>query len=300
MKILITGSSGFIGSNLRRLLENKEIEVVSYDIRENPLDDVRDISRLREKVVGVDGIVHLAAVSRVKVAYQNPLQCIDINVGGIINILETAREMVNSPWVIFGSSREVFGESPDLPVTEESPLGPINVYGVSKMTGENLCQMFSKNYSLKTRIIRFSNVYTGTNDQLDRVIPKFILRAFSGKDLFINGTGEEMIFDFTYIDDLVAGVWKCIEDISKRNVLCDDFILGTGRPVSLKELAEIIVEKAGTKSKINYREARSYDVDKFYADPTKAKEMLGFSPKVDIKEGIEFVIKKFKKSGLIN
>ncbi|MHA1479666.1 MAG: NAD-dependent epimerase/dehydratase family protein, partial [Promethearchaeota archaeon] len=119
MKILITGSSGFIGSALKRLLEEKGIEVIPFDIKDSPLDDVRDFSALQSKVLGIDGIVHLAAVSRVKIAYDNPLECINTNIGGIINVLESVRLIHsdnNFPWVIFGSSREVYGESAILPV----------------------------------------------------------------------------------------------------------------------------------------------------------------------------------------
>ncbi|MBD3208589.1 MAG: NAD-dependent epimerase/dehydratase family protein [Candidatus Nealsonbacteria bacterium] len=292
MKILITGSSGFIGLNLIKFLKQKGIETVSYDIRENPLDDVRDFQRLRNKMESVDGVVHLAAVSRVKIAYQNPLQCIDVNVGGTTNVLEAAREMGNRPWVIFGSSREVFGEPKDLPVTEESPRSLINVYGVAKIAGEDLCKMFSKNYNLKTRVLRFSNSYTDKNDQLDRVVPKFILQASRNEDLVINGTGEEMVFDFTYIDDTINGIWGCIQDTQKRDVNFDDFILSNGQPNSLKRLAEIAIKETNSKSEIKYAESRSYDVERFYADPKKAKEILGFSPSTSLEEGIKLSISK--------
>lgn len=292
MKILVTGSSGFVGSNLVEFLKEKGIKVVCYDIKDNPLDDVKDISRLENKIEGADGVIHLAAVSRVKTAYQNPLQCINVNLGGTINVLESARKEQNSPWVIFASSREVFGEADSLPITEGSLRKPINVYGVAKVAGEDLCRMYSQNYGLKTRVLRFSNVYTGKEDHLDRVIPKFILRASKGKDLIINGKGEEMVFDFTYIDDTVKGIWGCVQDIQRREVRFDDFNLSTGRPASLKELAEIIIEKTGSKAEIKYAKSRSYDVDKFYADPQKAENLLGFNPSTVLEKGIKLAISK--------
>ncbi|MBY9021597.1 MAG: NAD-dependent epimerase/dehydratase family protein, partial [Candidatus Lokiarchaeota archaeon] len=91
MKILLTGSSGFIGAALKRLLEENGIEVVPFDIKDNPLDDVRDFSALQSKIASIHGIVHLAAVSRVKIAHENPLECVNTNIGGIINVLESAR-----------------------------------------------------------------------------------------------------------------------------------------------------------------------------------------------------------------
>ncbi|NVM17706.1 MAG: GDP-mannose 4,6-dehydratase [Candidatus Lokiarchaeota archaeon] len=296
MKILITGSSGFIGSALKRLLEEKFIEIVTYDIKENQLDDVRDFSALQTKVIGVDGIIHLAAVSRVKIAHENPLECINTNIGGIINVLESARTLISEdkhPWVIFGSSREVYGEPLNLPVVETSNRKAINVYGVSKLSGEELCKVYVENYGLKIRVLRFSNVYTGINDHLDRVIPKFILHAFNGEDLVINGSGEE-IFDFTYISDTIQGIWGTIQEIERNSHLFDDFNLSTGVPVSLKELAEIIIQKTRSSSRVKYTKSRSYDVNKFYADPEKARKKIGFSPKTTLEKGVVLVIKELK------
>ena len=296
MKILITGSSGFIGSALKRLLDEKGIEIVAYDIRDNPLDDVRDFSALHSKMKGIDGVVHLAAVSRVKLAHENPLECIETNIGGIINVLESARELISEdkhPWVIFGSSREVYGEPVNLPVVETSNRKAINVYGVSKLSGEELCKVYAENYGLKTRLLRFSNVYTGINDHLDRVIPKFILRAFNKEDLVINGSGKE-IFDFTHITDTIQGIWGCIQEIEKSLHLFDDFNLSTGVPVSLTELAEIIIEKTRSSSRVKYTKSRSYDVNKFYADPGKARKMLDFSPKIALEKGIDLSIEELK------
>jgi len=298
MKLMITGSSGFIGTDLKILLEKQGIEIVSYDLQDDPPNDTRDFARLVEKLKGVEGIIHLAAVSRVKVAYENPLECVNTNVGGTINVLEAARTSALKPWVIFASSREVFGESRPLPATEETPRHPMNVYGIAKIAGEDLCKIFSKDYGLKTRVLRFSNVYTSKNDQMDRVIPKFILQALRNEDIFINGTGEE-VFDFTYIDDTVRGIWGCVQEIQKSQQLYNDFILSTGTPTSLRELAELVVKTVGSKSQVKYSEGRSYDVSKFYADPAKAKQILGFNPSMKLKDGIETVLGEFRKLGTI-
>jgi len=297
MKVLITGSSGFIGSALKRLLEEMGTEIIPFDIKDSPLDDVRDFPALQSKVLGIDGIVHLAAVSRVKIAHENPLECVNTNIGGIINVLESVRLIHsdnNFPWVIFGSSREVYGESAILPVNESSTRKAINVYGVSKLSGEELCKVYSENYGLEIRVLRFSNVYTGKNDHLDRVIPKFILQAFNDEDLIINGTGEE-IFDFTYIDDTIQGIWGCVQEIEGKIHLFDDFNLSTGVPISLKQLADTIIKKTRSKSTVEFTKPRSYDVNKFYADPSKAIKILGFQPKITLDKGIELSIAKLKR-----
>ena len=297
MKILLTGSSGFIGSALKRLLEEKGIEIIPFDIRDNILDDVRDFSALQSKVLSINGIVHLAAVSRVKIAHENPLECVNTNIRGMVNVLESARLIrtdINYPWVIFGSSREVYGETAILPVTETSTRKAINVYGVSKLSGEELCKAYSDNYGLKVRVLRFSNVYTGKNDHLDRVIPKFILQAFNEEDLIINGTGEE-IFDFTYIDDTIQGIWGCIQEIERNSHLFDDFNISTGVPISLKQLAETIIKKTRSKSTVEFTKPRSYDVNKFYADPSKAIKILRFLPKVTLDKGIDLSIAELRE-----
>ncbi|MFW9945856.1 MAG: GDP-mannose 4,6-dehydratase [Candidatus Odinarchaeota archaeon] len=297
MKILITGSAGFIGSTLKDLLEKVNIEIVSYDIKDNPKDDIKDFNHLKSKIENIEGIIHLAAVSRVKIAQENPLECIQTNIGGTINILDAARqETVNGkhPWIIFGSSREVYGEPKILPVTEASPRNAINIYGVSKVTGEDLCKMYTKHYRLKTRVLRFSNVYTGLKDQLDRVIPKFILQALKDEDLVINGTGEEL-FDFTYINDSVQGIYTCIQEVLKSDISFKLFNISSGIPIKLRELAELIIKKTESNSHIKFTKSRSYDVNKFYADPTKAKKILGFFPKILIDEGIELAIRELKK-----
>lgn len=293
MKILITGSAGFIGSALKDFLEENQIEVISYDIKDDNKYDVRDFETVKKYVSEVNGIIHLAAMSRVITAQELPHECISTNIGGVSNILEAARISHNHPWIIFGSSREVFGEPEILPVSENSPKKPINIYGISKITGEKLCETYSKYYNLKTRILRFSNVYTGLKDHLDRVTPKFILRALNGQNLYINGSGEEL-FDFTYISDVIQGIWGCIKEIEKSKNFLDDFNLSIGTPVSLRQLAEIIIKKIKSKSKIEFNESRKYDVNHFYASPDKAKKYLKFSPSISIGEGIDLAIQELK------
>ncbi|MBY9004819.1 MAG: GDP-mannose 4,6-dehydratase [Candidatus Lokiarchaeota archaeon] len=295
MKILITGSAGFIGSALKGFLEEKNISVIPFDIEDDPKYNVKDLGMLKKHISDVDGIVHLAALSRVIIAQEQPHECVSTNIGGVVNVLEAARTRGNNtPWIIFGSSREVFGEPDALPVTESSPKMPINIYGLSKITGENLCETYTRYYGLKVRILRFSNVYTSINDHLDRVIPKFIIQALKGEDLYINGSGEEQ-FDFTYISDTVNGIWGCIQEIEKNDSILDDFNLSIGTPVSLKKLAELIIKKTESKSHIIFKDSRNYDVNHFYASPKKAQDKLGFSPSISIEEGINLAINDLKK-----
>jgi len=304
MKILITGSSGLIGSALKDFFKDKDIDIVEYDIRDDPKQDVRDLEHVFSRVKNVEGIIHLAAVSRVKIAFENPSQCVEVNIGGTENILEAARRKSatnngKSPWIVFASSREVFGEPKHLPVTETSPRSPINIYGVAKVAGEDLCRIYTKDYGLRTRVLRFSNVYSSVHDQLDRVVPTFILRAAKNEDIIIHGRGGET-FDFTYIDDTVQGIWRCVQEISHASSLeFDDFNICRGKPVTLRELAEIVIEETKSKSSIIHQEARFYDVKIFYGDPKKAMERLGFSPRIDIRKGISLAVEEFTVKNII-
>ncbi len=118
------------------------------------------------------------------------------------------------------------------------------------------------------------------------------------EDITVNGTGQE-VFDFTYIHDTVQGIMGCVREIQQSEQLYNDFILATGIPTSLKELAEIVIEAVGSQSKIKYSEGRSYDVNKFYADPAKAKQLLSFNPMMSLRDGIKAVVAEFRKAGTI-
>jgi len=293
MRILITGSTGFIGRSLKQFLEKKGISIVSYDIEDNPPNSILDLSNLKSKVADVDGVVHLAAMTRPKLAFENPRDCVNINIAGTANVLEAIRQVPGKrPWLIFISSREVFGEPETLPITEQTLRHPQNLYGMTKFVGEELCRIFSESYGLKIRILRFTSVYGGADD-LGRVVPKFIVQALKNEPLTILGNGEEF-FDFTHVNDITQGIWQCIQEIMCPSEPCDDFILSYGQPVSLKELTEIIIEETKSKSSVVFREARQFSTVKSYANPEKARKVLGFDPKIDIKEGTKLVIRELK------
>ena len=136
-KILIAGSSGLVGVALRAALEARGFDVAGLDVQAVGADagDVRDIDDVRRAMMGCDGVVHLAAVSRVVWGERDPDLCEATNVGGLRNLIEVLSSEDKSPWLIFASSREVYGQPQTLPVTEDAPLRPMNVYGNSKAVG---------------------------------------------------------------------------------------------------------------------------------------------------------------------
>jgi nucleoside-diphosphate-sugar epimerase len=296
-RVLITGGAGFIGSSLVRELMSDGFEPIVYDCKDSETSrrviddgnavrgDVRDFGRLRRIVQSIDGIIHLAAVSRVVWGYEHPLKCVDTNIQGTANVLEAARQSSKKPWVIYGSSREVYGEPEDLPVPESAQKKVVNVYGMTKIAGENLCRQYHRNYGLSVGILRFSNVYGGVHDHLDRVIPKFIIQSLKNEEITIHGGMQ--VFDFTHISDTLEGILKLMSILDSNNEsYFEDFHILTGKPTSLQQLVKIIQEATQNRSDIIYGPARTYDVERFYGDPAKATNLLGYTAKTSIEEGI--------------
>jgi len=306
MKILITGGAGFIGSSLGlKLLERGE-DIYFLDIKDKPnyipserylKIDVRDKEKIREllKSKNFDGVIHLAAVSRVIWGEENPEECVDINVNGTENLLSALAEVSPKTWVIFGSSREVYGEPEKLPVKESDEKKPINIYGHSKLKGENLTKKYSSEFGLNTIVLRFSNVYGNERDILDRVIPKFILSALNNKPLTIQG--GKQVFDFTYIDFTVKGLLNTIDYISsfRQQGFWDDFHILTGMPTSIMDLAEMIIKYTNSDSEIVFEEERNFDVNRFYGDTEKIRSILNLDTPIYLEEGLQKTIKLYKE-----
>ncbi|MGC8581679.1 MAG: NAD-dependent epimerase/dehydratase family protein [Thermoplasmata archaeon] len=313
-KILITGGAGFIGSSLvNELKKRKNYDVYVLDVKKDPENlknviqkityiygDIRDRKLLNGLFLQhhFDGIIHLAAVSRVIWGEEDPEMCISTNIGGTKNLVEIVSETQrNMPWIIFGSSREVYGEPLTLPVSEDDPLNPINTYGKTKYEGEKIIEQYSKYYDIDSLVLRFSNVYGNERDILDRVIPRFILLSMGGEDITINGGTQK--FDFTYIDDTVNGIILAIEYIEKNRYdsthIFDSFHMVTGIPTEILTLAKKIKEYTSSESKIIYMAPRDYDVNIFYGNPDKAYKKLGFHATFDIDTGLKRTIKALRR-----
>lgn len=295
-KILVTGSSGTIGTRLCEKLLEDGYDVIGADYRKNiwneqvqniTIDvDLRDSEQIKTKLPrDIDIIIHLAANARVYNLVVTPSLARD-NFEALFNVLEFARTS-NIKRFIFASSREVYGNSEKIIHSEneaqirhcESP------YTASKLGGEALVHAYQQCYNLRIAILRFSNVY-GMYDTSDRVIPLFINNCRAGKDLIIYG--KEKLLDFTYIDDTVAGICQCIKQDESINDTVLNIAYGEG--TSLTEVAQLIQEGLQANNKLSIEETRTGEVIKYIADITKAKKILGYTPQVDIKKGIQKTI----------
>jgi UDP-glucose 4-epimerase len=285
--VLVTGSEGLIGKELSKKLEEKKINVVGYDIKNG--QDILDQESLEKIICDIDGVIHLAAISRVVAGYNDPYTAVVTNVIGTTNILDLIRRKNPSCWMIFGSSREVYGESQC--VIKESDLQkPINVYGASKSAGEYLSLCYGNNYNLRTFVVRFSNVFGGLNDHPDRVVPRFFNQALANEDITVYGGNQ--IFDFVHLSDAVEGLIKLIQKIINNEILeyrTLHFI--TGKSLSLIELSNKIIKLTNSKSIVKYLPRREFDVDTFIGDPSVTMNVLDWQPKISIDEGLESYLK---------
>jgi UDP-glucose 4-epimerase len=292
-RILITGSSGLIGTGLHVALQKRGADLRLLDLRGSgsAIGDVRDQTLVREAVDGCDGIVHLAAVSRVIWGEQDPGLCRETNVGGLKNVLTCAAESLQRPWVVFASSREVYGQPAGLPADEDSPLRAMNVYGHTKVAGERLVGA-ARECGLRACTIRLSNVFGSTDDHHDRVVPAFARGAALGQELRVDGAHHT--FDFTHVDDVSRGIVELAELLAKGEPTPPPIHFVSGVPTTLLELATLANRLAASPACVRLAPPRDFDVARFYGSPARAHEILGWKPTVSLEAGLRTLIHSFR------
>ena len=296
MKILITGSKGLIGSALSHALKRLRIQIIGIDLKEDvdhPCHgNILDTDLLSEKMEGCAGVIHLAAISRVIFGERNPVLCWETNVHGTSNVIRAALSSEYRPWIIYASSREVYGRQETLPVRETDPICPVNIYGESKAEAERIITAARRD-GLCTAILRFSNVYGNVNDHADRVIPAFCIAAI--RQMVMRLEGKTQLFDFTYIDDVINGILSMIYQLSRSSYIeLPPIHLTTGIPSSLHQIAVIANQAGGNQAKLVEAPCRSFDVAKFYGDPALAHKILKWRACVHVEEGITRLIHQYQ------
>ncbi len=295
MKILVTGSSGTIGTELMIKLIEKGFGVKGLDIVPNRWDkEVNDrtiIQDLRQKFdldESFDLVIHLAANARVHKLVKNPDLARD-NFLMTYNILEFVRKK-GIKKLIFAGSREVYGDTKSGAIKEDSQKFSESPYTASKIASEALVEAYQRCYRIDFVVIRFSNVY-GKYDDKDRVVPLFILNAINNKELIVYG--EQKTLDFTYIDDAVKGVLAAIErfDSVKNKV----FNVAGGKGILLTYVAKKIIDYL-KKGKLAIKDNRTGEILRYVADINKAKELLSYEPTINIDEGITKTINWYKEN----
>jgi nucleoside-diphosphate-sugar epimerase len=298
--IFITGGAGLIGSASRSRFKSQGWKVTTLDLK--PLDndgrpvdfvgDIVDFEPLTEILDGVDGILHLAAVSRVIDAELDKMECTRVNVSGTHRLLNAASSAKCS-WFIFGSSREVYGEPTSFPVREENGVSPINHYGHAKVMGEQMVREHCEQNGMVHSNLRFSNVYGHPGDHQTRLINAFLRRALQSEPLEIHGGGQ--VFDFTHIDDTVAAIFKTAHLLHDGHEHLPPIHILPGKPVAIEDLANLVLDIIGSDSEIVFTAGRDYDVEQFHGDPGRMEEFLGYRCSIDIREGLELTAELFRQ-----
>jgi len=291
MRLLVTGSSGLIGSELVKRLREEGHEVRRFDLRPaegQPARDLRDGAALEEAAAECDGVYHLAAVSRVAWGADAPDICADINIRGTRALVDTMLAH-GKPWLVFASSREVYGNPGSRLVTEADPLVPLNEYGRSKVLAEQIVTR-GRAAGLRTATLRLSNVYGTMNDHPDRAVPALLWRAHRGEDIEL--TGGDNYFDFVHVDDSVAGLKAAGERLARGAVQLPTVHLSTGVETSLVSLAERAIELCNAGSRIVRLPVRSFDVAGFCGDPALACTILGWRAAIDLRQGMSRLLER--------
>jgi UDP-glucose 4-epimerase len=302
-RILVTGGLGFVGHRLTKSLaaEGNSVLVIdnlfSSGAKEN-LDSIKNLHNVEvhlgaiedESFVsdvlknGIDMVVHLAAVSRVRDSVEDTRICYETNVGGTFQLLKAAaKNRVNR--FIFASSLYVFGDAIYLPVDERHPMNPKSPYAYSKFLGENMCGWFRKFSDINPVITRFFMVY-GPSDY-GRFIPICLDKISKGEAITMNG--GEQILDFIYVDDVVDALSLML----KKDRIEGEYNIGSGLGTNVTDLVGKLSAKVGKQAKINLASARPFDSNLLVCDNSKAKRDLGFSPKHDLDHGLSMTVKAY-------
>lgn len=295
MRVLITGSSGQIGTNLGLALLDRGDDVVGLDVRPNSWTDripttIANLTAHREGDLPVGGhfevVVHLAAHAKVYELVEHPVRAME-NVATAFGALEFARR--RGAAFVFGSSREVYGDIMRH-VTEESHADFVvaeSPYSASKIAGEAFIYSYAECYNLPYIVFRFSNVYGRYDcdiERLERVIPLFIRRIARGEPIVVYG--KEKVLDFTYVDDCIAGVMLGIDALVERRVNHETINLACGQGATLVDLVNLIGLALQKLPDVRYEPTRSGEVTRYVADISKARTLLGYQPQVPLTGGI--------------
>ncbi len=302
MKIAVVGGSGFIGSHLvdKLIMENHEVTV--FDIMRPHRPDVGhiyiDITSLSRTTIALSGrydaLYLLAAVANVDVVSKNPVESAEVNILGVVNVLEAARRNA-IPRVLFSSTVWVYNLAQENTVDEDTPFiinATDHVYTASKIAAEALCVSYQRLYGIKTTILRFGIPY-GPRAREATVLFNFVKNALLGKPITILGDGSQKR-SFVYIEDLAYGCMAALQVQAENKI----YNLEGAQPVTIKGLAEIVQRHIGS-CEIVHMPARSGDYVGKIVSNSKARMELGWEPKVSLEEGVGRYIEWFKNNSYV-
>ena len=314
----VTGGAGFIGSSLAERLIKEGNKVIVIDnfcdfynpaIKENNVkellnnsnfklyrNDIRDreaIKRIFDEN-DIDVVIHLAAMAGVRPSIENPVLYQEVNCMGTQNILEEmkAHSLKN---LVMASSSSVYGNCKEVPFNENMIVDfAISPYAATKKANEVMTHVYHKLFDMNVIMLRFFTVY-GPKQRPDLAINKFTRILFEGKEIPMFGDGTTSR-DYTYIDDIVDGIIRSCDYVSNNNSVYEILNLGNFSPISLKEMIAVIGKVVGVEPKIKQLPMQPGDVDRTYADVSKAKRLIGYDPKTSFEQGIKNFVEWYKEN----
>jgi len=317
-RVLLTGGAGFIGSHLSEALLRQGAQLTIVDCLDSfyspvwkraNLEDVRkrgsfdlaevdicDFAALRAVVERAKPqvIIHLAARAGVRPSIEQPRLYEQVNLSGTVNLLELAREFA-VPRFVFGSSSSVYGATSRAPFCEDHVEGrPISPYAATKLSGELLCYTYAHLYGIAIVSLRFFTVY-GARQRPDLAIHKFIALVEAGKPIPVFGDGSTGR-DYTYVDDIVAGVLAAVDYAMPAGVPYDVFNLGNSSPVTLNEMIASIERATGKSAVREQKPLQPGDVPLTWADVSKSARLLGYKPATPLAQGLEKMVAWYRSA----
>ncbi len=311
-KVSITGANGFIGSWLTETLSEKGAYLTILIKKDSPIGtdsikhlmgkvkivygNIKDSSSVEKLVKDKEFVFHLAAVTQVIYAKNNPREAFEVNANGTLNVLEALRKNKENAFLVFASTDKVYGEPKQLPITEDHPLLSKSPYDAAKLAADRLVHSYHLTYGINSGIVRWSNTIGGRDSNFLRVVPDFINSVIKQTPPTIRGNGKH-IRDYMYVLDSVNGIMSIGE---KSNVSNGDvFNIGTEKPTSVLELANLIIKLMGKEGKMRpvvLNKDTSGEIDKQYLSSKKAVEKLGWKPAYNLEQSLKETIKWYKSN----
>lgn len=315
---LVTGGAGFIGSTLvdRLLKENNKVVVIdnfcdfynpkikekniennvsnlNYNLYRIDIRNRNDLSKIFEENK-IDGLFHLAAMAGVRPSIEDPILYQEVNGIGTQNILEEAKKH-DIKNIVMASSSSVYGNCKEVPFKEDFIVDyAISPYAATKKSNEVMAHVYHHLFDMNIIMLRFFTVF-GPRQRPDLAINKFTRLMLEGKEIPMFGDGSTSR-DYTYVDDIVDGIIKSMDYVENNDNVYEIINLGNSSPISLKEMISIIGDVVGVVPVINELPMQPGDVEKTYADITKAKKLLRYNPQTSFRDGIKKFVEWYKEN----
>lgn len=310
-RYLVTGGAGFIGSHIAatllqrgdrvRVFDNlstgREANIAALQTFGNQVEivrgDLRDLAAVRAAVAGVEVIFHQAALASVPRSLADPVASLETNVNGTQHILLAARD-AGVRRVVMASSSAVYGNAPEQPKREDMTPEPLSPYAVHKLASEQLAGIFTKIFGLETVALRYFNVFGPRQDPTSEyaaVIPLFLTALLEGRRPVVFGDGEQTR-DFVYIENIAQANLLAAEAPMAYGQVMN---IGGGKRVSLNQLLAIAGGMLGIEVHADYREPRPGDVRDSMADISRARQLIGYEPRIDFREGLARTLEDYRR-----